>query len=69
MSGNLFSRLSSQDHEQWLDCSSCHPELFNIKKKTTRSLRMNNMVKESPAASVISVWPFRFMTARDAIPV
>lgn len=32
-------------HEQWLDCSSCHPELFNLKKKTTESLRMINMIK------------------------
>ncbi len=26
-------------------CTSCHPELFNIKKKTTESLRMSNMIK------------------------
>jgi c(7)-type cytochrome triheme protein len=32
-------------HEKWLDCSSCHPELFNIKKKTTESMRMRNMLK------------------------
>lgn len=32
-------------HELWLDCSNCHPELFNIKKKTTRSLRMENILE------------------------
>jgi len=32
-------------HEKWLDCSSCHPELFNIKKKSTESLRMINMIQ------------------------
>ncbi len=32
-------------HEQWLDCSNCHPELFNIKKKSTKSLKMVNMLK------------------------
>jgi c(7)-type cytochrome triheme protein len=32
-------------HEKWLDCSSCHPELFNLKKKTTENMRMVNMVK------------------------
>ncbi len=34
-----------KSHELWLDCSNCHPDLFNIKKKTTESLRMNNMIK------------------------
>jgi c(7)-type cytochrome triheme protein len=37
-------------HEQWLDCSSCHPELFNIKKKTTGSLRMSNMLQGESCA-------------------
>jgi c(7)-type cytochrome triheme protein len=32
-------------HEEWLDCSSCHPEIFNIKKKTTENLRKVNMLK------------------------
>jgi c(7)-type cytochrome triheme protein len=45
MSGISSAVFPHKTHEQWLDCSSCHPELFNIKKKTTRSLRMNNMVK------------------------
>lgn len=37
-------------HEQWLDCSNCHPELFNIKKKTTRNMTMNNMLKGESCA-------------------
>ena len=37
-------------HERWLDCSSCHPELFNIKKKTTGSLRMSNMLQGESCA-------------------
>ncbi len=32
-------------HEVWLDCSDCHPDLFNIKKKTTESMLMSNMIK------------------------
>lgn len=43
MSGISSAIFPHKTHEQWLDCSSCHPELFNIKKKTTESLRMINM--------------------------
>lgn len=32
-------------HEEWLDCSNCHPDIFNIKKKTTRNLTMQNILK------------------------
>jgi len=45
MSGISSAVFPHKTHEQWLDCSSCHPELFNIKKKTTKSLRMANMVR------------------------
>jgi len=45
MSGISSAVFPHKTHEQWLDCSSCHPELFNIKKKTTESLRMSNMIK------------------------
>ena len=44
LSGISSAVFPHKTHEQWLDCSSCHPELFNIKKKTTQSLRMNNMI-------------------------
>jgi len=27
-------------HNYWLDCSSCHPDLFNVKKKTTKHFSM-----------------------------
>lgn len=32
--------FSHQRHNYWLDCSSCHPDLFNIKKKTTKHFEM-----------------------------
>ena len=44
MSGISSAVFPHKTHEQWLDCSSCHPELFNIKIKTTKSLRMSNMI-------------------------
>jgi c(7)-type cytochrome triheme protein len=28
-------------HIEWLECSSCHPEIFNIKKKTTKNFSMS----------------------------
>lgn len=30
-------------HNYWLDCSSCHPDVFNIKKKTTKHFLMKYM--------------------------
>jgi len=45
MSGISSAVFPHKTHEQWLDCSSCHPELFNIKKKSTESLRMSNMLE------------------------
>jgi len=41
ISSAIFPHLT---HERWLDCAICHPDLFNIKKKTTATLRMSNMV-------------------------
>lgn len=32
-------------HVQWLDCSNCHPEIFNIKKKTTKHFSMNRILQ------------------------
>jgi len=29
-----------QSHTAWLDCSNCHPDIFNIKKKTTKHFSM-----------------------------
>ncbi|MBI5639561.1 MAG: hypothetical protein HZA17_03960 [Nitrospirae bacterium] len=30
-------------HNSWLDCSSCHPDVFNIKLKTTKHFLMTKM--------------------------
>ena len=27
-------------HQQWLDCANCHPDIFNVKKKTTKHFDM-----------------------------
>jgi c(7)-type cytochrome triheme protein len=27
-------------HAQWLDCANCHPDIFNVKKKTTKHFEM-----------------------------
>jgi c(7)-type cytochrome triheme protein len=32
-------------HKVWLDCENCHPEPFNIKKKTTENFSMDLLVK------------------------
>lgn len=29
-----------ETHVKWLDCSNCHPEIFNVKKKTTKHFSM-----------------------------
>ena len=34
-----------ETHNQWLDCSNCHPDVFNIKKKTTRHFEMRYILK------------------------
>jgi c(7)-type cytochrome triheme protein len=32
-------------HGKWLDCSNCHPEIFNIRKYATEDLAMENILK------------------------
>lgn len=32
--------FSHDVHKQWLDCSNCHPDIFNVKKKTTKHFAM-----------------------------
>jgi c(7)-type cytochrome triheme protein len=32
--------FSHKLHGKWLDCSNCHPEIFNIKKKATKHFSM-----------------------------
>jgi c(7)-type cytochrome triheme protein len=31
-------------HTQWLDCNNCHPDIFNIKKKTTKHFEMTRIL-------------------------
>lgn len=33
-------------HNQWLDCSNCHPDIFNVKKKTTKHFSMNFILEQ-----------------------
>ena len=33
-------------HVQWLDCGSCHPDIFKIKKKTTKHFLMKYILEE-----------------------
>lgn len=32
-------------HTEWLECNSCHPDTFNIKKKTTEQFRMTRILQ------------------------
>jgi c(7)-type cytochrome triheme protein len=32
-------------HNLWLDCNNCHPDIFNIKKKTTQHFAMDRILK------------------------
>ena len=33
-------------HAQWLDCANCHPDIFNIEKKTTESFAMQYILEK-----------------------
>ena len=37
--------FSHKAHMLWLDCNNCHPDIFNIKKKTTKHFSMNRILK------------------------
>lgn len=37
--------FSHKLHTDWLDCNNCHPDIFNIKKKTTKHFSMNRILK------------------------
>ncbi len=37
--------FSHKKHTQWLDCNNCHPDIFNIKKKTTKHFAMERILK------------------------
>jgi c(7)-type cytochrome triheme protein len=32
-------------HTDWLECNSCHPDIFNIRKKTTKHFEMTRILK------------------------
>lgn len=32
-------------HTQWLDCANCHPDVFNVKKRTTKHFTMDYMLE------------------------
>ena len=32
-------------HQKWLDCANCHPDIFNIKKKTTKHFDMKYILE------------------------
>jgi c(7)-type cytochrome triheme protein len=36
--------FSHQDHYEELDCSNCHPDIFNIKKKSTEDFTMDSNI-------------------------
>jgi len=33
-----------EEHNLWLDCGNCHPDIFNIKKKTTKHFEMKYLL-------------------------
>ena len=40
MSGIPPAVFPHKIHTEWIDCSMCHPDIFNIKKKTTKHFSM-----------------------------
>ncbi len=44
MSGIPPAVYPHKTHEQWLDCANCHPDIFNIKKKTTKHFSMSRIL-------------------------
>jgi c(7)-type cytochrome triheme protein len=38
--------FSHKAHSQWLDCANCHPDIFNVKKKTTKHFSMARMERK-----------------------
>lgn len=34
-----------REHTEWLDCANCHPDTFNIKKKTTKHFLMKYILE------------------------
>jgi c(7)-type cytochrome triheme protein len=37
--------FSHEVHNRWLDCANCHPDIFNVKKKTTEHFEMRYILE------------------------
>ena len=46
MSGISPAVFPHKTHEEWLDCVNCHPDIFNIKKKTTKNFSMARILNK-----------------------
>lgn len=44
MSGIPPAVFPHKEHVKWLDCANCHPDIFNIKKKTTAHFSMSRIL-------------------------
>lgn len=43
--GNIPPAIfAHKTHTPWLDCANCHPDIFNIKKKTTKHFSMKKLI-------------------------
>lgn len=39
------AKFPHEQHQKWLDCANCHPDVFNIKKKTTKHFDMKYILE------------------------
>ena len=46
MSGIPPATFPHEIHAKWLDCDMCHPDIFNIKKKTTKHFAMSRILNK-----------------------
>ena len=46
MSGIPPAVFPHKIHSDWLDCNMCHPDIFNIKKKTTKHFSMGRILNK-----------------------
>ncbi len=45
MANNAYAVFPHKPHSMWLDCANCHPDIFNIKKKSTKHFRMEYILE------------------------
>ena len=43
--GKTHAIFPHQKHTEWLDCADCHPDIFSIRKKGTKYVRMDAIKK------------------------